>query len=184
VPRRLFTFFSAVSLLLCVAVCVLCGEPMGRPAHRGSKVIRWVMITSCTPLESEGIDATIPWRMSITQLDMPHRTFSEQSTFPAPPETEVITLARWFTALSEPTRLRCLMVIASGERAVRDISDTLGIPQPTVSHHLAHLKREGIVFARRNGNRIIYSLNDPTGKVRAALSWAEPSAAAVISQAA
>ena len=56
-----------------------------------------------------------------------------------------------FTTLSDPTRLRLLNLLACGETCVCELTDTLRVVQPKVSRHLAHLKRAGLVDARRNG---------------------------------
>ncbi|HPI33500.1 MAG TPA: metalloregulator ArsR/SmtB family transcription factor, partial [candidate division Zixibacteria bacterium] len=44
-----------------------------------------------------------------------------------------------FKALADPTRLRLLVLLTAGELCVGDLAATLGLPQPTVSRHLARL---------------------------------------------
>jgi ArsR family transcriptional regulator, arsenate/arsenite/antimonite-responsive transcriptional repressor len=61
-----------------------------------------------------------------------------------------------FKTLSDPTRLRLLNLLACGETCVCELTDTLRVVQPKVSRHLAHLKRAGLVEARRNGSWIHY----------------------------
>src|SRR5229473_412085 len=61
-----------------------------------------------------------------------------------------------FKTLSDPTRLRLLNLLACGETCVCELSDTLRLVQPKVSRHLAHLKRAGLVDARRDGKWIHY----------------------------
>ena len=56
-----------------------------------------------------------------------------------------------FRILADPTRLRLLNLLACGETCVCELTDTLGVVQPKVSRHLAHLKHAGLVEARRNG---------------------------------
>jgi ArsR family transcriptional regulator, arsenate/arsenite/antimonite-responsive transcriptional repressor len=56
-----------------------------------------------------------------------------------------------FKTLSDSTRLRLLNLLAHGETCVCELTDTLRVVQPKVSRHLAHLKRAGLVEARRNG---------------------------------
>jgi ArsR family transcriptional regulator, arsenate/arsenite/antimonite-responsive transcriptional repressor len=56
-----------------------------------------------------------------------------------------------FKTLADPTRLRLLNLLACGETCVCELTDTLRVVQPKVSRHLAHLKRAGLVEARRNG---------------------------------
>ena len=73
----------------------------------------------------------------------------------------IVSVARIFRALSDPTRLRILNLLLSGELCVCDIVNTLKIPQPTVSRHLAYLRKLDLVQARRNGLWIHYSLSSP-----------------------
>jgi ArsR family transcriptional regulator, arsenate/arsenite/antimonite-responsive transcriptional repressor len=61
-----------------------------------------------------------------------------------------------FKTLSDPTRLRLLNLLASGETCVCELADTLRVVQPKVSRHLAHLKRAGLVEARRDGKWMHY----------------------------
>jgi len=56
-----------------------------------------------------------------------------------------------FKALADKTRLRILGLLGKDEVCVCHIHDSLGVPQPTVSRHLAYLRRTGLVAARRDG---------------------------------
>lgn len=56
-----------------------------------------------------------------------------------------------FKALADKTRLRILALLGKNEVCVCHIHDSLGLPQPTVSRHLAYLRRSGLVVARRDG---------------------------------
>ncbi|HEB95513.1 MAG TPA: metalloregulator ArsR/SmtB family transcription factor [Sedimenticola thiotaurini] len=65
-----------------------------------------------------------------------------------------------FKALSDPTRLRCLVLLtATPELCVCEFTEALGIPQPKVSHHLAILRRAALVTDRKQGLWIHYSIN-------------------------
>ena len=63
-----------------------------------------------------------------------------------------------FKALADETRLRILGLLLSGEVCVCDIHETLKIPQPKASRHLAYLRRSGLVATRRDGLWIHYRL--------------------------
>ncbi|MGQ9543118.1 MAG: ArsR/SmtB family transcription factor [Candidatus Bathyarchaeia archaeon] len=63
-----------------------------------------------------------------------------------------------FKALGDPSRLRILEYLRSGERCVCSIVPTVGSTQPTVSRHLKILTECGILKRRREGNRIFYSV--------------------------
>lgn len=54
-------------------------------------------------------------------------------------------------ALADKTRLRILALLGNNEVCVCHIHDSLGLPQPTVSRHLAYLRRTGLVDTRRDG---------------------------------
>src|ERR687891_1945775 len=56
-----------------------------------------------------------------------------------------------FKALADRTRLRILALLGNNEVCVCHIHNSLGLPQPTVSRHLAYLRRAGLVDARRDG---------------------------------
>jgi ArsR family transcriptional regulator len=63
-----------------------------------------------------------------------------------------------FRAFSDPTRLRILHLIEERETCVGDLVDVLQLPQPTVSRHLAYLRRAGLVTGRKDGLWVFYSL--------------------------
>jgi ArsR family transcriptional regulator len=56
-----------------------------------------------------------------------------------------------FRAFSDRTRLRILHLLRGGELCVCDLVDTLAVPQPKTSRHLAYLRNAGLVVARREG---------------------------------
>jgi ArsR family transcriptional regulator len=64
-----------------------------------------------------------------------------------------------FKALADKTRLRILALLGNNEVCVCHIHDTLGLPQPTVSRHLAYLRRSGLVAARRDGVWMHYQIS-------------------------
>jgi len=59
-------------------------------------------------------------------------------------------LENLFKALADKTRLRILALLGNNEVCVCHIHDSLGVPQPTVSRHLAYLRKSGLVTARRD----------------------------------
>src|SRR2546421_5967166 len=85
---------------------------------------------------------------------------------------------RFFRALGDITRLRILGLLLTGEVCVCHIHESLKIPQPRASRHLAYLRKAGLVDTRRDGLWIHYrmaTLADPvlgaiTGAVRHALT--------------
>ncbi len=68
---------------------------------------------------------------------------------------------KFFLALSDRTRLRLLNLMRDGEVCVCYFTEVLRAPQPTISRHLAYLRRAGVVIARREGKWMHYRIVDP-----------------------
>src|SRR5690349_18186281 len=69
----------------------------------------------------------------------------------AKPRPAIDQLESVFKALADKTRLRVLALLGNNEVCVCHLHDSLGLPQPTVSRHLAYLRRSGLVDVRRDG---------------------------------
>ncbi len=63
-------------------------------------------------------------------------------------------------ALAHPTRIEILNLLRDGERCVCEIFPELKVDQPNVSRHLSILKKEGILYSRKEGLKVIYRVND------------------------
>ncbi|MDP9342265.1 MAG: metalloregulator ArsR/SmtB family transcription factor [Actinomycetota bacterium] len=65
-----------------------------------------------------------------------------------------------FNALAHPTRLRVFFFLAraGGEVSAGEIQGAVGIPAPTLSHHLNLLRRAGLIQSRREERHIYYSV--------------------------
>jgi ArsR family transcriptional regulator len=61
-------------------------------------------------------------------------------------------------ALGEPRRLGIVLALVERDRDVEDLSQVLGLGQPTVSHHLRILRDCGLVTRRRVGRFQDYRL--------------------------
>ena len=64
-------------------------------------------------------------------------------------------------ALADPTRLRLVSMVAAhegGEACVCDLTDPLGLTQPTISHHLKVLVDAGILTRDQRGKWAYYAL--------------------------
>src|SRR5215475_2782377 len=72
-------------------------------------------------------------------------------------------------ALADVTRLRILGLLLSGEVCVCNIHESLKIPQPKASRHLAYLRRSGLVKTRRDGLWIHYRLGSVADPVMASI---------------
>src|SRR6187200_3110834 len=76
-----------------------------------------------------------------------------------PKDLELEPLVGLFRLLSDKTRLNILMLLSKGERNVTSLCEELGLPQPTVSHHLGLLRMSNLIGNRRNGKQVFYGLN-------------------------
>jgi DNA-binding transcriptional ArsR family regulator len=73
-------------------------------------------------------------------------------------------------ALGHPVRYCIVEGLLSAEHNVAEMVGCTGVPQPTVSQHLAILKAAGIIECQRQGTRMLYSVCSPWArKVIAAL---------------
>ncbi len=62
--------------------------------------------------------------------------------------------------LADPNRILILYTLAERPHSVSELSEALGLPQPTTSRHLKTLRERGMVAAEREGQSVIYSLAD------------------------
>jgi len=63
--------------------------------------------------------------------------------------------------VGDPKRLRLLYLVAEQPRNVSELTEMLGVSQPTVSHHLRILRDRGLVEARKEGTTVYYFLSNP-----------------------
>ena len=75
-----------------------------------------------------------------------------------PDSPAIASMERLFQALADRTRLRLLNLIADQEVCVCYLVEILGLAQPTISRHLAYLRRSGIVAFRRQGKWMHYRI--------------------------
>lgn len=68
--------------------------------------------------------------------------------------------AEVFSLLSDATRVRIILALREAELSVGEIAEQVGKSPTVVSQHLAKLRWGRIVQARREGNRVFYSLVD------------------------
>ncbi len=71
------------------------------------------------------------------------------------------SLARTMKALSDPARIRLVSMVAAhegGEACVCDLTEPLGLSQPTVSHHLKILMDAGFLTRSKRGTWAYYRI--------------------------
>lgn len=74
---------------------------------------------------------------------------------------KLFSLEQFFRALADRTRLRVLNLLGEDEVCVCFLSEILQTNQPSISRHLAYLKRVGIVASRRQGKWMHYRIVEP-----------------------
>jgi DNA-binding transcriptional ArsR family regulator len=78
-----------------------------------------------------------------------------------PTGPQLTVAASTFALLSAPVRLHLVSLAAQGEYDVGTLADRVGVSIATASQHLAKLRLAGIITARREGRRHIYTVDDP-----------------------
>lgn len=68
--------------------------------------------------------------------------------------------AELLKTIGHPIRLKIIEVLINNQSCVKNIWESLGLPQATVSQHLVLLKNKGIVSCKRDGVMVCYKLND------------------------
>lgn len=68
-------------------------------------------------------------------------------------------------ALSDPTRLKIMLMLEGRDRTVGEIVDFFELSQPTISRHLQTLTAAGLVKRTKKAQRVYYGLN--TERVKA-----------------
>ena len=88
---------------------------------------------------------------------------SEYSEVVTVPSGLVDEVARRFSLLADPTRLRILdALLDRGDITVTELAGVVGEAAPNVSQHLSRLLAADIVGRRRDGRAVRYSVADPT----------------------
>ncbi len=70
----------------------------------------------------------------------------------------MLEIVNVFKALSDPTRLRILLLLQHGELCVCEVEEVLGMKQSRISRHLNILRNAGLIEARNVGRWVFYSL--------------------------
>jgi ArsR family transcriptional regulator len=74
---------------------------------------------------------------------------------------EAERIAHIFKALGDPTRVRLLSLIAAsedGEACICDLTEPVGLSQPTVSHHMKLLVDAGLATREQRGRWAYYQV--------------------------
>jgi len=82
----------------------------------------------------------------------------------------LVRAGRLFAALSDPLRLRVLILLSGQDLFVCELTRLIGIPQPTLSNHLRVLRDAGLVIQEAKGRWRLYRLGDIPGPLRELLA--------------
>ena len=63
-------------------------------------------------------------------------------------------------ALADPNRILILYTLSDRPYMVNELSESLALPQPTVSRHLKILRERSMVQAQRDGQSVVYRITD------------------------
>src|SRR5690554_1996858 len=69
--------------------------------------------------------------------------------------------AEFFKALGHPMRIQILEVLSMGDKNVNELQTILGSEGSAVSQQLSVLRNKNIVYGKKEGTTVIYSLRDP-----------------------
>jgi ArsR family transcriptional regulator len=72
-------------------------------------------------------------------------------------------------AISQPTRLRILLLLAEAELCSCELVELLGVTQPAISQHMNVLRGAGLVSERKSGTWVYYQLQ--RSNLEQALQW-------------
>lgn len=62
-------------------------------------------------------------------------------------------------ALADPTRVKMLILLATGSLNGLHLAEKLGVTPATITHHSAKLRQAGLISERRDKNTVYFSLN-------------------------
>ena len=66
-----------------------------------------------------------------------------------------------FQALSHPLRLSICFELSTAEQSVSQLCNALRQPQHSISQHLALLRKQNVVNARKQSRQVFYQISDP-----------------------
>jgi DNA-binding transcriptional ArsR family regulator len=75
-----------------------------------------------------------------------------------------------FKALADPTRREILRLLGRSEMTAGELAEHFDMTKPSMSHHFSVLKDADLIWSRREGQQIWYSLN--TTVLQDVFTWA------------
>src|ERR1700742_30581 len=95
------------------------------------------------------------------QKDRPTETLNQGRVSAEPTGPQLGAAASTFALLSNSARLHVLWLAAQDSHDVTALAERTGLGVATMSQHLTKLRLAGLISARREGRRHIYTVDDP-----------------------
>lgn len=95
------------------------------------------------------------------QKDRPTETASSTALSAEPTRPQLDSAASTFALLSNSARLHVLWLAAQNSHDVTALAERTGLGVATMSQHLTKLRLAGLISARKEGRRHIYTVDDP-----------------------
>jgi DNA-binding transcriptional ArsR family regulator len=95
------------------------------------------------------------------QKDRPTETLNQGRLSAEPTGPQLDSAASTFALLSNSARLHVLWLAAQDSHDVTALAERTGLGVATMSQHLTKLRLAGLISARREGRRHIYTVDDP-----------------------
>ena len=112
-------------------------------------------MSTCSYIHMSRIEAPA---LAPATCDGPHEAARRKAALMSPRTVEA--LADTFRVLGDPTRVRILDALSSGELCVCDIASLVGISESAASHQLRLLRGMRLVRPRRAGRLVYYAVDD------------------------
>ncbi len=96
-----------------------------------------------------------------TMMDLKERTDDRSAADLSDLRENAARASTLLKAMANKQRLMILCHLVEGERTVGALRDRIGLSQSALSQHLAVLRHDGLVRARRAGTSVIYALASP-----------------------
>ena len=99
-------------------------------------------------------------RAQTVELDDHNCGAVEQANAHLVDDKTATAIAQLFKALSDPTRVRLISILAEHDVCVHTLVEALGMTQSAVSHQLQTLRMLRVVRSRKVGKHVYYTLDD------------------------
>lgn len=84
----------------------------------------------------------------------------DPSANPAARQESIEKISKLFKTISDPTRLSILFLLRKEDYSVGAIAQALNMEHSAISHQLKSLKNQRLIKSKRDGKKMIYSLDD------------------------